>query len=96
MNERVRQVLLTFSVLGAIGASAVRFVPGDVVGWDRLMIVDIVLAPVTYTVSLLAAWILARGNKHVFWLLALAPFAFSRAAEFLLIMTIWTLRGGIV
>jgi hypothetical protein len=32
----------------------------------------------------------------VFWLLALAPFAFSRAAEFLLIMTIWTLRGGIV
>lgn len=96
MGERTRQLFLTLSILAVIGASALQFLPGDVVGWGRIFLIETVLAPVTYTISFAAAWVFARGNKHVFWLLLLAPLAFWRAAEHALVMVIWTLGGGMV
>jgi hypothetical protein len=96
LRKRTRQLGLTLSILAAIGASTLPLLPGDVMGWGRLFLIETLLAPVIYTGSLTVAWLFARGNNHVFWLLLLAPLAFWRAAEYALVMVIWTLRGGMV
>ena len=95
-RRRIRQLLLVLSILLAITGSGIPFLPGDIVGWDRLFLIETLVAPVTYILGVTAAWWSAKLNKHVFWLLLLAPLAFRRVAEYALVIVIWTLRGGMV
>lgn len=96
MNERTRHVLVALSIPMAIAASAIPFLPGDVIGWERRFVITTLIAPVIYTLGVAAVWWLTKGSRHVLWLLFLAPLAFWRAAEYALVMVIWTLRGGMV
>ena len=53
-------------------------------------------APLLYVACVVAVFRLSHRSKHTFWLLAFAPVALWPYLEFVLMLAIWAIRGGMV
>ena len=55
-----------------------------------------VIAPLAYVVLMLRVYRLSNRNRHTWWLLLLAPICLWQALQMVVVVLIWSLRGGIV
>ena len=55
-----------------------------------------VVAPLAYVVLLVRVYRLSNGSRHTWWLLLLAPICMWQALQMVVVVLIWSLRGGMV
>ena len=88
---------LIASIVGAVTSALVAVaLPRFMDAYYEETILIEVAAPVLYAACVLAAFKLSNRSNHTFWLLVLAPFALWPYLEIVLIIAIWTIRGGAV
>jgi hypothetical protein len=95
--QRVHRPALIASIVAAVGCALVavtipRFTD---VSYEGTVFIEMA-APASYVACVVAAFILSNRSKHTLWLLVFAPLAFWPYLEIILIIAIWTIRGGAV
>jgi len=88
---------LIASIVGAVGSALIavmlpRFTDAF---YERTILIELA-APALYAACIVAVFELSNRSKQTFWLLVLAPLAFWPYLEIVLIIAIWTIRGGAV
>lgn len=96
-DHRSTRVALIVAVGGAVASSMMAVtVPRFTDEYFELTLLIELVAAMLYLTCVVAVFKLSNRSKHTFWLLVFAPLAFWRYLEFILTITIWTIRGGIV
>jgi hypothetical protein len=95
--QRVHRPALIASIVAAVGSAlaAVTISRFTDVFYEGTVFIEMA-APALYVACIVAVFKLSNRSKHTFWLLVFAPVAFWPYLEIILIVAIWTIRGGAV